>query len=458
MRDETVPLIRGDRYGEAFPTATSLDAGRDRENIPKTSAMPHESFPRVTSLGGDEDLEIKQLKARIQTLEDAQNPREGVQEDAPNMGGIDQGEVNVFKGDAKKDSSRSIDKGSESTGDLANVLSSMGAANILASGGLKEVFTTASPQVPPVSSNVSIAIVTASEKDPTAEVLTTARDTTPYTRRLRASREVVNRSTPPIPIIIPYAGKEGKRKEKEIMTEPEKPAKAKIKRDAKIVRIHAEEDLRQMINELDRSNVMINKHMAEYEEAKNDLTIEEKTELITELINYQKDFARIKKYQAQQQRLASKSERRKFYTSVLRSHAGWKTKDLRGMTFDHDNQDEIISLQQWAVLVREETLVNITPSVVKVPICDWKIYKDKLREVYQIFRVGQAPKVYPYFESMLKDFDRDDLVTLWKLVKDRFKTELPKSDLEKCLFWPLKVMFEPVATDLLWQFEAPIKS
>ncbi|GJU26179.1 hypothetical protein Tco_1164800 [Tanacetum coccineum] len=498
VADETAPPTRGDRYGEAFPTATSLDAGQDRENIPKTSAMPHESFPRVTSLGGDE------VKG-IQTLEDAQKPREGVQEDAPNRGGIDQGEVNVFKGDAEKDSSRSTDKGSESTGDLANVLSSMGAANILASGGLKEVFTTASPQVPPVSSNVS-----------TAEVLTTARDTTPYTRRPRASREVVIRSTSPIPISIPSAGKEDKRKGKEIMTEPEKPAKAKVQEQMSlqlIARIHAEENLRQLIDELDRTNVMINKHMVEYKEVENDLTIEEKTELITELINYQKDFARIKKYQAQQQRLASKSERRKFYTSVLRSHAGWKTKDFRGMTFDQleekfipvwesiqdfvpmdskkeseslkrsgillekvkakrlktsdvsaqeqqesDNQDEIINLQQWAVLVREETSVNITPSVVKVPICDWKIYKDKLREVYQIFRVGQAPKVYPYFESMLKDFDRDDLVTLWKLVKDRFKTELPKSDLEKCLFWPLKVMFEPVATDLLWQFEAPIKS
>ncbi|GKD95254.1 hypothetical protein Tco_1375091 [Tanacetum coccineum] len=103
--DETAPPTRGDKYGEAFPTATSLDAGHDRENIPKTSAMPHESFPRVTSLGGDE-------------------------------------------GDAKKDSSRSTDKRSESTGDLANVLSYMGAANILASGGLKKVFTTASPQVP----------------------------------------------------------------------------------------------------------------------------------------------------------------------------------------------------------------------------------------------------------------------------------------------------------------------
>ncbi|GKD67245.1 hypothetical protein Tco_1309353 [Tanacetum coccineum] len=125
---------------------------------------------------------------------------------------------------------------------------------------------------------------------------------------------------------------------------------------------------------------------------------------------------------------------------------------------DSDDHDKIKNIQQWVVLVRQESLVDITPLVVKALIYDWKIFKDKLREVYQIFRVGQAPKAYPYFEAMLKEFDRDDMVTLWKLVKDRFKEELPKSDLEKCLFWPLKVMFEPVATDGLWQFEAPIKS
>ncbi|GKG64499.1 hypothetical protein Tco_0659602, partial [Tanacetum coccineum] len=41
------------------------------------------------------------------------------------------------------DSNKSTNKGSGSTGEIANVLSSMGAANILASRGLKEVFTTA---------------------------------------------------------------------------------------------------------------------------------------------------------------------------------------------------------------------------------------------------------------------------------------------------------------------------
>ncbi|GJV65860.1 putative ribonuclease H-like domain-containing protein [Tanacetum coccineum] len=248
------------------------------------------------------------------------------------------------EGDAEKDSSRSTDKGSESTGDLANVLSSMGAANILASGGLKEVFTTAG--------------------DPITEVLTTARDITPYTRRPRASRGVVIRSTSPIPISIPSAGKEDKRKGKEIMTKPEKPVKAKVQEQMKIARIHAEEDLRQMINELDRSNDLLEKVKAK--------------------------------------RL--------------------KTSDVSAQEQqESDNQDEIINLQQWAVLVREEDFSTNYYSF----SCHWypyvleKIYKDKLREVYQIFRVGQAPKVYPYFESMLKDFDRDDLVTLWKLVKDR---------------------------------------
>ncbi|GJZ99274.1 hypothetical protein Tco_0671825 [Tanacetum coccineum] len=311
--NETTFPIGNVEHGEAFSTVSSLDAGQDRENIPKTSAMPHESSPRVTSLGGEEgsmqqqlkelmdfctnlqsqhttmvekikgqDLEISQLKARVKTLEEQEMNRAGVvQEDAPNRGGIDQGEADVFKGDAEKDSSRSTDKGSESIGEFANVLSFMGAV---------------------------IHFHYASEQDPTTEAITTARVITPYTRRPRASRGVIIRSTSPIPMSVPSARKEDKKKGKEIMTESEKPTKAKvqeqislqlarelqeefvhedqsireqIKRDAEIARIHVEEDLRQMIDELDRSNEMINKHMAEYEEAKNELSIKEKTELIT---------------------------------------------------------------------------------------------------------------------------------------------------------------------------------
>ncbi|GKD67127.1 hypothetical protein Tco_1309235 [Tanacetum coccineum] len=52
--DEPASLQRDVSHGEAFPTVSSLDAGQDRGNVAKTSAMPHDSPPRVTSLGGDE--------------------------------------------------------------------------------------------------------------------------------------------------------------------------------------------------------------------------------------------------------------------------------------------------------------------------------------------------------------------------------------------------------------------
>ncbi|GKF71933.1 hypothetical protein Tco_0208047, partial [Tanacetum coccineum] len=127
--DEPASPPRDDSHGEAFPTATRLDAGQDRENIPKTSAMPHESSPSVTSLGGDEGR--SRLWRMLKRLE------EMFKRMLQTLGGMMDQEEDFG---IERDSNKSTDKGSESTGEMANVLSSMGAANILDSGGLKEVF------------------------------------------------------------------------------------------------------------------------------------------------------------------------------------------------------------------------------------------------------------------------------------------------------------------------------
>ncbi|GJZ80429.1 hypothetical protein Tco_0645423 [Tanacetum coccineum] len=60
--DETASPSGDDKHGEAFPTATSLDAEQDMENITKTSAMPHEASPRVTSLGGEGSMQQQLTK------------------------------------------------------------------------------------------------------------------------------------------------------------------------------------------------------------------------------------------------------------------------------------------------------------------------------------------------------------------------------------------------------------
>ncbi|GKD10010.1 hypothetical protein Tco_1189695 [Tanacetum coccineum] len=57
----------------------------------------------------------------------------------------------------------------------------------------------------------------------------------------------------------------------------------------------------------------------------------------------------------------------------------------------------------------------------------------------------------------LKKFDRDDLVKLWDLVKERFSTTKPTNDKEKELWVELKRLFEPYNDDTLWKLQRPLK-
>nr|GFC46580.1 hypothetical protein [Tanacetum cinerariifolium] len=111
---------------------------------------------------------------------------------------------------------KSIEKGSNDTEEIINVLSSMEATSILSSGG-------ATASVSPVDVFLSAGVPTVSAIFTTASVLA---------------------------------------------------------RDSKIARINAEEELKIMIEGLDRSNEVIAKHLSEYKQAKADLSVGEKIKLI----------------------------------------------------------------------------------------------------------------------------------------------------------------------------------
>nr|GEW33465.1 retrovirus-related Pol polyprotein from transposon TNT 1-94 [Tanacetum cinerariifolium] len=384
--DEPTSLSRDDRQGEAFPTVSSLDAGQDRENIAKTFAFPHESSPRVTSVDADEgsmqqrihelmelctslqrqqshmaakikdhDQEISELKARVKFLKDKETrSAEPTQEVAPITGGIMEigEELGVDK---------STELGSNDTEEMVNVLSSMEAVNILTSGG-------ATASVSPADVLPVAGVPTVSGSFPTVSVIfTTASVVTPYTRRptgitIGSSQHMRS----------PIIGAKDKGKEK--VVESKVPNKRKLQeqidaqvareieeefarenqrlseqlaRDSEIARLHAEEELKIMIEGLDRNNEVIAKHLREYEQAVADLSIGEKLELISELVKYQDHRAKILKYQAQQSKPLSKKEQREFYMSVLKSHAGWKTKYFRGMTLEQIKEKFIPVWKQY---------------------------------------------------------------------------------------------------------------
>ncbi|GJU04971.1 hypothetical protein Tco_1121401 [Tanacetum coccineum] len=72
-------------------------------------------------------------------------------------------------------------------------------------------------------------------------------------------------------------------------------------------------------------------------------------------------------------------------------------------------------------------------------------------EALQIISVGNITEAYQVFEDMLKGFDRKDLVTLWSLVKERFRSTEPTEDKERALWVELKRLFEPDKDDVLWK-------
>ncbi|GJY05175.1 hypothetical protein Tco_0371115 [Tanacetum coccineum] len=84
-----------------------------------------------------------------------------------------------------------------------------------------------------------------------------------------------------------------------------------------------------------------------------------------------------------------------------------------------DKDKETTKLQSLMEVVpdEEEVIIEAIPLATKPPsIVEWKIHKG-LTSYYQITRADGSFKVYLVFSQLLKSFDREDLETLWRLVK-----------------------------------------
>nr|GFC60474.1 hypothetical protein [Tanacetum cinerariifolium] len=71
----------------------------------------------------------------------------------------------------------------------------------------------------------------------------------------------------------------------------------------------------------------------EYHQFASELPIERKIELISDLVKYHDNYAKIYKFQSQQRKPWSKKQKRDYYMAVIRSNLSWKVKYFRGMTF-----------------------------------------------------------------------------------------------------------------------------
>nr|GFC64604.1 hypothetical protein [Tanacetum cinerariifolium] len=147
---EPASPVRDVSKGEACPTESGFIADQDRATIAKSSTLPHDSAPRVTSPAANEGKDRESVAAKQS------------RNDAPIKG------RSINEGDA------AIERISDDSEELARVLTSMDAATVLA-GGID--VTTGSGSIPtagPPAADIS----TGSEVVPTASPIVTS-----YSRR-----------------------------------------------------------------------------------------------------------------------------------------------------------------------------------------------------------------------------------------------------------------------------------
>nr|GEX23764.1 hypothetical protein [Tanacetum cinerariifolium] len=374
QKDEPASPLGDDSQGEACPTDSGFEAEQHKENA------------RIKHLedrdGGDDDPSGEDATIKRRSLETWE-------------------EACI---------ERSTEKGSDDTEEMVNVLTSLDAASVLSSG-------------------VQVSV------SPAAEVATVS---VPMLLLVKGKEKMVESETPKKKKLQEQMDVQMARQLEEEMERDAQRMNEQITRDAEIARIHAEEELQMMIDGLDRSNEMIAKHLQEYEQAAAELTIREKIELINELVNYQDHLASILKYKAQQSKPLSKKQQREFYMSVLRGHAGWKTKHFKGMSLE-EIREKFVPV--WKQI---EDFVPIGKT------SDNRLQTEGQRSYWKIMRLGESTASYQFFVDMLKRFDREDLSQLWALVKETLNIRQATSDKEKELWVELKRLYEPDVEDQLW--------
>nr|GFC69903.1 hypothetical protein [Tanacetum cinerariifolium] len=116
-------------------------------------------------------------------------------------------------------------------------------------------------------------------------------------------------------------------------------------------------------------------------------------------------------------------------------------------------EDEDLKKQLEVVVDEDDDVfIKATPIGRKVPVVDYEIVMINNKPRYKIIKADGTHQLYISFITLLKNFDREDLEDLWRIVKARFSTSKPTNFSEDYLLSTLKTMFEKTdGQDAIWR-------
>ncbi|GKA42879.1 hypothetical protein Tco_0735539 [Tanacetum coccineum] len=247
-------------------------------------------------------------------------------------------------------------------------------------------------------------------------------------------------------------------------------------------------------------------------EEQGELTIEENSRLFVELMNKRKKHFTRLRVEEQRRNPPTKAQKRNTMSTYLKNMAGYKHNQLKTKSFEDiqmlfdkemkrvntfvdmdielvkgseirtegsskrvgeelesenlkkqkldknveakvdDDQEEAEMKKHMDVVPDDEVAIDAIPLATKPPIIvDWKIIKKGKMGYFQIIRADGNSKRYLSMIQMLQNIYREDLETLWKLVKAKHGNTRIEEAYERVLWGDLKVMFKPDVESEVWR-------
>nr|GEW28901.1 hypothetical protein [Tanacetum cinerariifolium] len=111
----------------------------------------------------------------------------------------------------------------------------------------------------------------------------------------------------------------------------------------------------------------------------------------------------------------------------------------------HKLEKEVEELKTHLQIVsndEDDMYTEATPLALKVPVVDYQIHNEHNKPYYKIIRADGTHQLFLSFLSLLRNFKREDLEMLWKIVQEKFTSSEPKNFSDEFLLNTLKAMFE----------------
>ncbi|GJX53361.1 hypothetical protein Tco_0281730 [Tanacetum coccineum] len=188
---------------------------------------------------------------------------------------------------------------------------------------------------------------------------------------------------------------------------------------------------------------------------------------LVELVNQRKKFFAQQRAEAKRNKPMTPAQQKDYMSNYIKNQeGGYSIKQLKSLSFEQrlkragqEVLEKLVKRQKIGEAsgsgeeqsAKKEKELSEEELQKLLVIVQWKKF------MLKPYRFGNHTEAYQIFTDMLKKFDRDDLIKLWDLVKERFSTTEPTYDKsphkEKELWVELKRLFELDNDDTLWKLQ-----